>query len=217
MKAMITILIVDDHDLVREGIRARLALADNIEVCGEAANGTEAISRTKSLNPDVVFLDISMPDMTGLEAAKRIIAETPDIKVLFLTMHDNPEYVREALRIGAKGFLLKDVSREEMMAAVEAVYHGGLYLSAKIAGALSGAAQPVGEEPDPYSLTRREREVLRRIADGATNKDIADQLDISVRTVESHRFAIRTKTNANSAGDLYRIADELGLTENLGP
>lgn len=206
----IRILIADDHDLVREGLSARLAMNDNVEICGEAASGLEAIEKCELLKPDIIFLDISMPEMTGLEAAKRILESSPDSKILFLSIYDNPEYVHEALRIGAKGYMLKDVNREEMSIAINAIYSGGTYLGAKVAAAFSTVAKPV-ENSAAYNLTTREKQILSKIAQGEPNREIALSLNISVRTVESHRMSVREKTGGGNAADLFRIAKELGL------
>lgn len=206
----IRILIADDHDLVREGLSARLAMSDNVEICGEASSGAEVIEKSELLKPDIIFLDISMPKMTGLEAAKRILESSPSSKILFLSIYDNPEYVHEALRIGAKGYMLKDVSREEMSIAINAIYSGGTYLGAKVAAAFSSVAKPF-ENSTAYNLTSREKQVLSKIAQGEANRMIADSLNISVRTVESHRMSVREKTGGGNAADLFRIAKELGL------
>lgn len=207
----IRILIADDHDLVREGLVARLNISDQMEVCGEADNGISALEKAQSLKPDIIFLDISMPGMTGLEVAEKILTVSPKNKIIFLSVYDNPEYIREALRIGAKGYLLKDVSREEMTLAVNAVYNGGTYLGSKVAKAFDTRNQDNDARGVDYKLSGREKEVLAEIAHGATNKEIAEKLKISVRTVESHRLAIREKTGGGNAAALFKIANELGL------
>ena len=207
----IRILIADDHDLVREGLIARLNISDNMEICGEADNGICALQKAQSLTPDIIFLDISMPGMSGLEAAKKILSVSPNSKIIFLSVYDNPEYIHEALRIGAKGYLLKDVSREEMMVAVNAVFNGGTYLGSKVAHAFDARSSEADKSANRYKLSERESEVLAAIALGDTNKAIAEKLKISVRTVESHRLAIREKTGGGNAAALFKIADELGL------
>ena len=206
----IRILIADDHDLVSEGLVARLNISENMEVCGEANNGITALEKAQSLKPDIIFLDISMPGMTGLEVAEKILAVSPNNKIIFLSVYDNPVYIHEALRIGAKGYLLKDISREEMTLAVSAVYNGGTYLGSKVAQAFD--TQPnVDKSQNQYKLSEREKQVLAEIALGVTNKEIAEKLKISVRTVESHRLAIREKTGGGNAAALFKIANELGL------
>lgn len=210
-KEPIRILIADDHDLVREGLTARLGLSAEMDICGEAANGKDAIALAEQFNPDIIFLDISMPDMTGLEVAKILLGSKADRKIIFLSIYDNPEYVREALRIGAKGYLLKDISREEMIVAVNAVFNGGTYLGSKVTQLFELDPSEKLAKTCKYKLSDREREILFKIAKGETNKSIAKELNISVRTVESHRYAIREKTGGGNAADLARIADELGM------
>lgn len=209
--AKIRILIADDHDLVREGLVARLSISDEMEICGEADNGIAALEKAQALSPDIIFLDISMPGMSGLQVAEKILSVSPDNKIIFLSVYDNPEYIHEALRIGAKGYLLKDVSREEMMMAVNAVYNGGTYLGSKVAQAFDIIKPTSDASENQYKLSSREKEVLAEIALGVTNKAIAEKLNISVRTVESHRLAIREKTGGGNAAALFKIADELGL------
>lgn len=207
----IRILIADDHDLVREGLVARLNISEKMEICGEADNGLAAFEKAIALKPDIVFLDISMPEMGGLEAAKKILMVNPHQKIIFLSVYDNPEYIHEALRIGAKGYLLKDISREEMTLAVNAVYNGGTYLGSKVAQAFDTKNVQDEKTTDVYKLSNREKEVLAEIALGVTNREIAEKLRISVRTVESHRLAIREKTGGGNAAALFKIANELGL------
>ena len=206
----IRILIADDHDLVREGLVARLNISENMEICGETNNGITALEKAQSLKPDIIFLDISMPGMTGLEAAEKILTISPNNKIIFLSVYDNPEYIHEALRIGVKGYLLKDISREEMILAINAVYNGGTYLGSKVTQAFE-AKQNISPAADQYKLSEREKQVLAEIALGVTNKEIAKKLNISVRTVESHRLAVREKTGGGNAAALFKIANELGL------
>jgi len=207
----IRILIADDHELVREGIKARLQMSYSMEICGEANSGAGAIEQDRLLDPDIIFLDISMPGMTGLEAAAQILQQSPHRKIMFLSIYDNPEYVSEALRIGAKGYLLKDVSKEEMSSAVQAVYNGGTYLGSKVGQTLHQDNSSLTANTDQYNLSDRERQVLCEIAKGSKNKTIAEKLNISVRTVESHRLTLREKTGGGNAAELFRIANELGL------
>ena len=211
MSDVIRIFIADDHELVREGIKSRLSLSSGMSICGEAANGKDAIHLCGELLPDLNFLDISMPELSGLEAAKEILANNPDAKIIFLSIYDNPEYVGEALRIGAKGYLLKDIPREEMIIAVQAVHNGGTYLGSKISRAFNPIPHSTDESQCQYNLSERERQVLEGIAKGLKNKAIAEKLDISVRTVESHRLTLREKTGGGNAAELFRIANELGL------
>ncbi|MCB1459629.1 MAG: response regulator transcription factor [Nitratireductor sp.] len=203
-------MVVDDHDLVRDGIRARLASAPGIELCGECSSADEAIALAATARPDVILLDISMPGMNGLEAAPVLSTASPLSRILFLSIYDNEQYVQEALRVGGAGYLLKDVSRNEMLSAIMAVASGGTYIGSKLVNALTNR---VGGTDNRFGLTLREVEILGGIARGKTNKEIAADLEISVRTVESHRLSIREKTGGGNAAQLSRIADELGLLQ----
>ena len=188
----IRVLVADDHDLVRDGIRSRLTLDGDIEICAEASNGSEAIDLAKKHNPDVIMLDISMPGTNGFEAAGKILADNRQSRIIFLSIYDNPEYIQEAIRIGARGYLLKDVSREEMLLALKAINNGGTYLGSQVALSLADATQPCAN----YNLTSRETEVLKLVANGLSNREIAERLSISIRTVESHRLSLREKPAA---------------------
>lgn len=207
----IKIVIVDDHDLLREGISARLSDVAYIEIIAEGRNGIEAIDLCKRLQPDVLLMDISMPVMNGLKAAKQIMGLGLKTRILFLSIFDDNEYIQEALRIGANGFVLKDVSKPEMLNAIKAVAEGATYLGPKVAECLHKGAGGQMENPDTYGLTKREKQVLALIAEGQLNKEIAYRLDISIRTVESHRSAIRDKTGGGNAATLAKIARDLGL------
>lgn len=209
----IRLLIADDHELVRDGIRARLESEGGIEIVGEARNGVELVGLARSLQPDLVMCDINMPEMSGLDAAEEIRRLDLPCAVLMLSIYDNPEYVHRAIAIGTNGYLLKDISQQEMTMAIRIAAKGGFYVSGNLASMLKGIdpATEKDEVEDPYRLTSREREVLRSIAQGKLNKQIAGELKISVRTVESHRGAIRRKTGGGNAAKLVKIADELGL------
>ncbi|GGB32040.1 DNA-binding response regulator [Roseibium aquae] len=208
----VTVLLADDHELVRDGIRARLSKVDLLQVVGEATNGREAVELAGALLPDVVLMDVSMPLLNGLEAAEAIRDRYPKIAVLILSIYDNPEYVRGVVRCGAKGYILKDISASEMITAITSVAKGGYYFSAAIGPTLVGA-RPGTPVNDPYGLTEREREVLRAIAQGLPNKEVAKTLGISVRTVEAHRLNLREKVGSKNAAQLYKVAQELGLLE----
>lgn len=212
---MINILLVDDHPLVRDGIRARLESEPGIHVQGEAQNGQEALEFARSTPPDVVLMDVSMPVMNGLEATKIFRETLPDIRILILSMHDNREYILQLIQSGASGYILKDVGSDELIKAIETVHQGGTYFS-------SGASQSLFSDetttPRPSSategkLTPRESTVLKHLAEGQSNKEIARVLDISVRTVETHRQNIKQKLNIHTAAGLARYAIENGLTD----
>ncbi|MCY6380131.1 response regulator [Hoeflea prorocentri] len=207
----VRLVIVDDHDLVREGIRSRLTDADFVEVVGEGSNGTQAVELCEMLGPDLVLLDISMPEMNGLEAARRIKQSRPNTKILFLSIYDNEEYVQEALRVGANGFVLKDVSKDEMINAIRSVAQGATYLGPQAAASLAGRNSNRLVPANDFGLTEREKQVLSAVSKGLTNRQIAEQLNISVRTVESHRLSIREKTGGGNAVALSKIANRLGL------
>ena len=207
----VRLLIVDDHDLVREGIRSRLADADFVDVVGEGSNGARAVELCEVLGPDLVLLDISMPEMNGLEAARRIKQSRPNTKILFLSIYDNEEYVQEALRVGANGFVLKDVSKDEMINAIRSVAQGATYLGPQAAASLAGRNSNRLVPANDFGLTEREKQVLSAVSKGLTNRQIAGQLNISVRTVESHRLSIREKTGGGNAVALSKIANRLGL------
>ena len=206
--APVRLLIVDDHELVRDGIRARLESESGVEIIGEAGDGLEAVTLVEQLQPDLVMLDINMPNMNGLDAAEEIRARELPCNILILSLYDNSEYVRRAVALGTNGYLLKDVSQDEMTKAIKIAAKGDFYVSESLAHSLD--IENTGA--DPYNLTDREREILAAIAAGKLNKQIAGELDISVRTVESHRSAIRQKTGGGNAAGLTRIATELGLT-----
>ena len=202
----VRLLIVDDHELVRDGIRARLESEEGLEIIGEAENGRQAVELVEQLQPDLVMLDINMPEMNGLDAVEEIRNRDLPCNILMLSLYDNSEYVRRAMALGTNGYLLKDVSQIEMAKAIKIAATGGFYVSESLADSIKD-----DEVTDPYNLTEREREILAAIAAGKLNKQIAGELDISVRTVESHRSAIRQKTGGGNAAGLTRIAAELGL------
>lgn len=206
------VLLADDHELVRDGIRARLEKTGSLEIVGEATNGKQAIELVEVLKPDVVLMDISMPIMNGLEAAKEIHRRFPKTAVLVLSIYDNPEYVRGMMQAGARGYILKDISAKEMITAIMSVANGGYYFSSAVGPTLVGDSQTASIE-DPYGLTERERQVLTAIAKGQPNKEVATNLGISVRTVESHRLNLREKVGSKNAVQLYKIAQELGLLD----
>jgi DNA-binding NarL/FixJ family response regulator len=208
-------LVVDDHAVVREGIRGVLASTPEIEVVGEASDGAEALELTEARRPHVVVLDLTMPGMSGLEATAKLRADFDDVRVLILSMHDHPEYVLQAVRAGAHGYVLKDATPEELRTAVRAVYEGEEYIVAAAARQLNvavrGEQEASAREALVAQLTPRERDVLVRVTKGLTNKDIAGELGISPRTVETHRDSIARKLGIRSVAELTRLVLETGL------
>ena len=206
----IRVLIVDDHTLVRDGIRALLALASDIEVAGEAENGKEALEKVKQLVPDVVLMDLAMPVMGGLEATRRIRKEFTGTKVLALTQYDDSDYVIPVIEAGARGFVTKMAAFSELASAIQAVYKGDSFLSPSAAKALVEERQqkiPVEGGKDPYEqLTDREREVLKLVAEGHTTREIADMLVVSPKTVEWHKTSLMNKLNIHNRTDLIKFA-----------
>jgi DNA-binding NarL/FixJ family response regulator len=209
---MIKILLADDHALVRHGFRMILAAQPDMEIAGEAGNGREAVELAQKLKPDVVVMDVAMPELNGIEATRRIIELAPRARVLALSMHKDAVYVREILRAGARGYLLKDSADADLLAAVRAVAKGEGYLSPGVSDAvLSDYRRHVTDPLD--LLTSREREVLQLIAEGKTNKEIATSLTLSVYTVEAHRGRLMEKLNLHSTGELVRFAVRSGLVD----
>ncbi len=213
--SVIRVLIVDDHAVVREGIRHVLSLDPDFEVVGETSGGLSAVELAQSLSPDVVVLDLSMPDLPGLEAAKRIRKLAPGSAILVLSIHDHPEYVLRSIEAGTQGYLRKDSSPSELRNAIRAVHEGGTFFSAAAAKHLWGAVGRRNAEEGALarseSLTPRERDVLVDIASGHTNKEIAANLGVSVRTVESHRESLLKKLGVRGTAGLTRFAIEAGL------
>lgn len=204
--APIRVLLVDDHQLVRDGLRSRLGESEGIVIVGEASNGTEALALAASLQPDLVLLDIGLPDISGLDVAARLAAVAPQARALMLSMYDNREYVTSALRAGACGYVLKDATSKEIIAAIRAVAAGATYCSAPLTAALAGGNGSTAEAP----LTEREREILILVAQGNSNKRIAQQLDVSVRTVETHRLNLRRKLGIETPAGLIKYALQRG-------
>ena len=206
----IRVLIVDDHTLVRDGIRALLALAADIEVVGEAANGKESLEKVRQFAPDVVLMDLAMPVMSGLDATRKIRREFPETKVLALTQYDDSEYVIPVIEAGARGFVTKMAAFSELASAIQAIYGGGSYLSPSAAAVLVDECQQkttVEEGKDPYQqLTDREKEVLKLVVEGHTAREIADVLFVSPKTVEWYKTSLMNKLNIHSKTDLIKFA-----------
>ena len=210
----IRILVADDHALVREGIRLVLDAEPEFEVVAEAANGRQAVELALVHRPDVVVLDITMPEETGLAAAARLRDLLPSARVLLLSMHDQAEYVREGIRIGTRGYILKDSAGAELRAAIRTVHAGGTFFSPAVVKRLTTLTveQAPGATALRNALTPRERDVLDGIARGLTNKAIAAELGISHRTVEAHRESLMKKLEIHNVAGLTRFALEVGLT-----
>jgi len=214
----INIVLADDHVLVRKGIMAMLESDKEIDVVGEAGDGVEALASAKALHPHILLLDIRMPRMTGLEAAAKLKSYSPQTKAVILSMHDSEEYVLEALEAGAYGYLLKDADKTEFIKALKQIHGGTKYYSGSVSNVLANrllkgkslSAAPLVKE-DAYHLTRKEKELLRMIVEGKHNKDIADVIGISIRTIETHRFNIMKKLGVNNAVDLVNKT----IRENL--
>jgi DNA-binding NarL/FixJ family response regulator len=209
------LLIADDHGMVRRGLRAVIEARREWEVCGEAENGRQAVELAKQLRPDVVVLDLTMPELNGLDAARRIRAALPGTQVLIQTMHDSEALAQEVLAAGARGYLLKNDAPEMLAQAIEALAVGRTFFTPKVSDlVMSGLAKP-GSSPDaPRSrLTPRERELVQLLAEGKSNKEAADALGISLNTVETHRKNVMSKLRLRSAPDLVRYAIRNKLVE----
>jgi DNA-binding NarL/FixJ family response regulator len=204
------ILLVEDHIVVRQGIKALLSDEPDIEIVGEADNGREALPLVSKLQPDVVLMDISMPGLNGIEATRQIRQRYADVKVVILSMHANEEYVFQVLRAGASGYVLKQSDSSEVLTAIRAALAGGSFLSPPISRAVIDdyvhRAEARGREDDMDLLTSREREVLQLLAEGASNREIAEQLSISIKTVETHRSNMMNKLAVKSKTDLVKYA-----------
>ncbi|MCL6506975.1 MAG: response regulator transcription factor [Bryobacteraceae bacterium] len=212
MNRKIRILLAEDHRMVRQGFRLILTSQPDLEVVGEAGNGREAVELAALLKPDVVVMDVTMPGWNGIEATRRLRAVSPATRVLGLSVHRDPVYVREIIRAGAHGYLLKESADTDLLAAVRAVAQGEGYLSPEVSIHLLSEYRKQVREPIDL-LSAREREVLQMIAEGKTNKEIAAALNLSVYTVDGHRSRIMDKLNLHSTGELVRFAMRNGLVD----
>jgi two-component system response regulator NreC len=210
--AAIKILLADDHTIVRQGLKLILSAQTDLQVVGEAANGTEAVALAQKLKPDIVLMDVAMPELNGIEATRKMVQENPRVRVLVLSMHKEAVYVREILRAGARGYILKDAIDTELLSAVRSVARGDGYVSPAVSGALLNDYRQNVTDPIDL-LSNREREVLQLVAEGKTNKEIATRLNLSVYTVDSHRGKIMEKLNLHSTGELVRFAMKRGLVD----
>ncbi len=209
------ILIADDHKILREGLRSLLEEQSDIQVVGEAENGRDAVYLATKLEPDVVVIDIAMPDLNGIEAARRIKKAAPGVKLLALSAHSEGNYVKGMIQNGASGYLLKDCASEELIKAIEAIVKGHIYLSPSIAGVIvDDYVQSLSTTgvPRVTVLTSREREVLQLLTEGNSTKQMAERIHLSVKTVESHRRSVMKKLDLSSVAELTKYAIREGIT-----
>ena len=211
MSKTIRIVVADDHPMVREGLKVSLESEDGLTVVADVNNGQEALDAAAELNPDVVMLDISMPVMNGMEACTEFKKRYPDIRILMITMHDDREYILKVVQSGAAGYVLKDVAAEELILAVQTVHQGGTYFSSSVAKTLFTDFSEAQTRQSNDVLSRREEDVLALLADGLGNKEIARELNISVRTVEAHRLKIKQKLSISTSAGLIRYALDHGI------
>lgn len=205
------ILLADDHEVVRRGIGVLLQARPDWEVCGEASHGREAVEKALALNPDIVILDVGMPNLNGLEATRQIAKAKPDIRILILTLHDSDELVQEVLNAGARGFLLKSDAARDLVTAVEALKNNKTYFTPRVASlVLEGYLRKKSDNGDAGSprakLTPREREIVQLLAEGKSSREVAEALGLSVKTAETHRANIMRKLNLHSVSDLVMYA-----------
>lgn len=212
MNNRIRVLVADDHPVVRKGIASCLSRQMTVEIVGEAVDGREAVRKARELKPDLVLMDINMPHMSGLVVTELLSREQPDTRVLVLSAQGGADYVLRIIQSGARGYVLKDASTEELMRAIETVHNGQTYFSADVARvALNQIVRGQSEAASTPQLTNREREVLAQIADGLSNKEIASQLGVGVRTVETHRERIMRKLDIHNVAGLTKFAIAKGL------
>jgi DNA-binding NarL/FixJ family response regulator len=216
--SLVRIMVADDHDIVRHGLRTLLETRQGWEVIGEASDGRQAVDMAKRLKPDVVVLDISMPELNGLEAARQILHEVPRTEVLILTMHRSEQVVRELLQAGARGYLLKNDAARELVAAVEALSQHQPFFTSEVSEiVLQGFRRPAvvtDQSQTPSArLTARERQIVQLLAEGKSNKEVASALGISVKTAETHRTNIMNKLNLHSLSELVRYAVRNNMIE----
>lgn len=211
MTRHLKILIADDHEVVRQGVRTIIESQADWTVVAEAQNGADAVSRALELKPDIALLDITMPELNGLEAAKQILKQLPETQVLILTMHESDELVREVLAAGARGYVLKTDARRDLVNAVRSLSEGRPFFTPKVAemvleGFRQGQAPAQIEIPAGDRLTARERQIVQLLAEGKTSKEVATALDISVKTADTHRANLMRKLNLHTLADIVRYA-----------
>lgn len=226
MEDTIKIILADDHEIVRKGIRLLLETEEDIEVVGEASNGEEAIEMIRQLHPDLLIVDIRMPVLNGIDTTARVKKEFSDTKVLVLSMHDDEEYIIKSIDCGADGYLLKDTNKPEFVKAIHATMEGHKYFSGDISDILvnhylsakkSPSDDALSSDASDYQLTKRERQILNMIYKGFSNKAIADELQKSVRTIETHRFNIMKKLEVNNIAELlHKVGNDTSLKREIG-
>jgi two-component system response regulator NreC len=208
--AKIRILLTDDHTLFRQGIKTLLSAESDLDIVGEAANGAEAVEKVNELRPDLVLMDIGMPGLSSFEATRQIKKARPDTKVLFLTMYDDEDYLVQCMEVGASGYVLKDSPAPQLLAALRDVYRGGSYLSPRMLSQLvddfRSRIKSAHRQPRFATLTAREKEILKFLAEGESVKEIAAGLNLSVKTVEAHKFNLMRKLDIHNKAHLVQYA-----------
>ncbi|SEA39492.1 two component transcriptional regulator, LuxR family [Desulfuromusa kysingii] len=210
-----SVLLADDHQMFREGICHLFESRDDLFVVGEAGDGRTAVQMARKMNPQVVIMDVSMPGLNGIEATRQILADNPEVKVVALSMHSDRRFVLKMLKVGASGYLLKDSVFDELIHAIQAVIHGKTYLSPEIAGLVLDDYRNLSEHAEEKTtspLSPREREVVQLIAEGQTSKQIAEALNVSTKTIETHRAQVMRKLNVHNLVELTKYAIREGLT-----
>jgi len=212
---MIKVLIADDHAIVRTGLRALLKSEPTLELVGEASGGYEVMEFVEKTRPDILLLDLSMPDLDGISVTKKIKPQYPDLSILILTVHEDEALLREAMKAGAAGYILKRAAEAELISAIHIILRGDLYIDHSLARTLltDTVKMPAARQETPAPLTQRETEILKLIVQGYTNRQIGEELSISIRTVEGHRANLSEKLGLHSRVELVRYAREHGLIE----
>ncbi|MBV8477851.1 MAG: response regulator transcription factor [Acidobacteria bacterium] len=211
------ILIADDHEIVRQGLRSLIESRPGWEVCGEAADGWEAVSKAAELHPDIAALDVGMPNLNGLDAARQILRNEPRQKVLFLTIYESEQLARSVAAMGAKGLILKSDAGKDLLHAIDALQHNGTFFNARMAQALGSDLRGNHRAHDKDVLTRRERQVVQLLAEGKSTKEVATVLDLSVKTAETHRSNIMSKLGLHSVSELVLYAVRNNIVQALNP
>jgi DNA-binding NarL/FixJ family response regulator len=214
---MIRIVVADDHTIVREGLKGLLAAAGDLQVVGEASDGGQVMERVRALDFDLLLLDMSMPGRSGIELIRQVRSEKPKLKILILSMHEESQYAVRAIRAGAAGYLTKESASRQLVEAIRKVAAGGAFISAEVAQQLALGAMPDAKGPPHTALSDREFQIFRMIAEGLSVSDIAARLNLSVKTVSTHKANILRKMNMETQGDLIRYALTHRLVDEPGP